>query len=73
MDLRGFEWHVSERATNAPQEEDEDLLYEIHYMLDPGDGLCSTLIRDLPKEVADHIIELHNRWLSPEDRSGGEE
>jgi len=63
MDLREFDWHVSEKPSNAPQEEEEDLQYAIHYMLDPGDGLCSTLVKDLPKEVAEHIVDLHNKWL----------
>jgi hypothetical protein len=58
-----YEWHVSKNPTNAPQECEEDLRYEIHYILDPGDGLCSTLIDDVPKEIAEHIVGLHNAWV----------
>lgn len=42
-------WHVSEGPTNNDPEEPR---FAVHFMLDPGDGLCTTLMDGLRPDVA---------------------
>lgn len=62
-EMLASEWHVSKEPTNLPEPIEEDQRYAIHWIPDPGDGLCSPLADDLPKIIADHIVTLHNKFL----------
>lgn len=47
------ELHVSERGS-------EEEGYAVHYMLDPGDGLCSTLVEGMKRHDAEFLVTACN-------------